>query len=515
MTVTLDWLLGQKELGLTLVASSSPGRPMSWVHTTDAVDPTPWLTGGELVLTTGGQLDASEDAQEAYVRRLAEAGATALGFGVGLRFDRIPEAVRRACLDCDLPLLEVPLPTPFVAISQAVVRRLSEAEVESLQEALTSQHRMVRAAVRGGPQALVGVLSRDLRCHAVVLNEYGVVVATSTRDRSVLDTVAERWRRLGEGRGGSGGAATEHGVVDIQRLRGRSAVVGGLAVVHDTPPPANDRLLINQAAGIVTLQLDWPAELITMYHSLGGTLLDLLLDPSLADVPLSHHLHHFGFERPAMVVLAVVTAPRAHTRLAKVVVDKLEDVSTPHVASRVAGGVAFVILADEAPRLVDLVDQAVSETAIRDVVIGVSGPLPRDTIADGMAPAREAAAAARRLGQRIGWFNNLTVSALLADDLVRTQVRALTAPALSALTDDPSPRDAELVASLEAYLRHNGSWEAAARSLGVHRHTLRGRIERIEALTGLSLDVAESRALLLMGLMARGEQRVLGDDREA
>jgi purine catabolism regulator len=54
---------------------------------------------------------------------------------------------------------------------------------------------------------------------------------------------------------------------------------------------------------------------------------------------------------------------------------------------------------------------------------------------------------------------------------------------------------------LEAFLRHNGAWDTAARALGVHRHTLRSHIERVEELTGLSLDVAENRVVLLLALM--------------
>jgi purine catabolism regulator len=45
------------------------------------------------------------------------------------------------------------------------------------------------------------------------------------------------------------------------------------------------------------------------------------------------------------------------------------------------------------------------------------------------------------------------------------------------------------------------SW---ARALGVHRHTLRARMDRVEALTGLSLDVAENRVLLLALLSRPG-----------
>jgi purine catabolism regulator len=59
--------------------------------------------------------------------------------------------------------------------------------------------------------------------------------------------------------------------------------------------------------------------------------------------------------------------------------------------------------------------------------------------------------------------------------------------------------------SLEAFLHHNGSWEGAARALGVHRHTLRARMARVEELTGLSLGVADNRALILLALRSRPE----------
>jgi PucR family transcriptional regulator, purine catabolism regulatory protein len=61
----------------------------------------------------------------------------------------------------------------------------------------------------------------------------------------------------------------------------------------------------------------------------------------------------------------------------------------------------------------------------------------------------------------------------------------------------------ELVRSLEAFLEHNGSWEAAARALFCHRHTLRYRISRIEELTGRRLDRVENRIEFWLALRGR------------
>lgn len=51
----------------------------------------------------------------------------------------------------------------------------------------------------------------------------------------------------------------------------------------------------------------------------------------------------------------------------------------------------------------------------------------------------------------------------------------------------------ELMRSLEAFIECNGQWEAAARRLYCHRHTLRYRIRKIEQLTGRDLTSARDR----------------------
>ncbi len=56
--------------------------------------------------------------------------------------------------------------------------------------------------------------------------------------------------------------------------------------------------------------------------------------------------------------------------------------------------------------------------------------------------------------------------------------------------------------TLASFLTHHGSWDRTAADLGVHRHTVRHRIRRVEELTGLSLDDPEDRLLLHLGVLA-------------
>ncbi|HVU92783.1 MAG TPA: helix-turn-helix domain-containing protein, partial [Jatrophihabitans sp.] len=65
-------------------------------------------------------------------------------------------------------------------------------------------------------------------------------------------------------------------------------------------------------------------------------------------------------------------------------------------------------------------------------------------------------------------------------------------------------RRAELVPALVAYLRHSGGWEPAARELGVHRHTLRARIDRVEKLLGADLADVDVTSEIWLALRSLG-----------
>src|SRR4051794_41761073 len=92
-------------MGLDLVAGrDGAGAPIRWVHASELPDPTPWLSGGELILTTGMQLD-TPDAQRGLVDRLASHHVAGLGFGTGLDHDTIPQAPLEGAPGQSVPVL--------------------------------------------------------------------------------------------------------------------------------------------------------------------------------------------------------------------------------------------------------------------------------------------------------------------------------------------------------------------------------------------------------------------------
>jgi purine catabolism regulator len=124
------------ELGLELASGhASAGAHVRWVHSTELLDPTPWLKGGELLLTTGMQLDGAKSQRE-FLARLADHEIAGLGFGTGFSHKRLPAALVTAARKREFPLFEVPYSLPFIAITERAFTQLVNERYEMLQRSM-------------------------------------------------------------------------------------------------------------------------------------------------------------------------------------------------------------------------------------------------------------------------------------------------------------------------------------------------------------------------------------------
>ena len=70
MALTVGDILNVPGLALRLIAGqANVGRPIRWVHISELEDPTPWLKGGEILLTTGNGVGATPARQRGYLDR--------------------------------------------------------------------------------------------------------------------------------------------------------------------------------------------------------------------------------------------------------------------------------------------------------------------------------------------------------------------------------------------------------------------------------------------------------------
>jgi purine catabolism regulator len=129
--LTVESLLAELDLSLA-TGEENAGASVRWVHSTELLDPTPWLRGGELLLTTGLQLQGAK-AQREFVERLHEREIAGLGFGTGFVHKKLPAGVLNTARKLGFPLFEVPYELPFIAITERVFAQLLDERYELLQ----------------------------------------------------------------------------------------------------------------------------------------------------------------------------------------------------------------------------------------------------------------------------------------------------------------------------------------------------------------------------------------------
>lgn len=474
-------------LGLVLVAGGrGADRDISWAHAIELPDPTPYLAGGELVMTTGINIGADAVAQSDYVARLAAAGTAALAVDTGTTIADVPPAVRAAGDEFGLPVLEVPASTPFIAIARVVVDALKADELRSVQRVVDAQEVLARATLRGGIQGVVGALAECLSATVVVVDTGSTVLAAAGSAQERLIAV------IGE-RAGSTRRHGAHVTVDgdayvtIQNLRAAQPVRGQLAVRTPGPMSNADRLLVAHAVSLISIAIEKPARVIDAEQLLRiAVTREMLTGSGAADNAV---LRYFGFEPDGDVVVASFTGTGPV-------------LAAEHVLGRV---LTTFLMAPTGDEIVIVVPAAGSRRRIRAVVdeleqqpgVTVSGGMSRPArLADLHTAVEQARIAAHSSAGRFSEFEELTPMGVLLDGRSSAELRLLAAPLDSLAGAD------ELIPTLAAFLARNGQMEAAAAQLAVHRHTMRNRMRRIGQLLGDDLESADTRAQLWLALKA-------------
>src|SRR3954466_3208778 len=192
--LTLRELL--RELEVQMVAGRAGlDQALRWVHISELRDPTPWLSGGELLLTTGLQLDTPEQQRE-YIARLAGHGLSGLGFGTGFSHEKVPGPLTEAAETHGFPLFEVPYDVPFIAVTEKAFSHLVNEHYAVLQRALSAHERLERIVLSArGPPRGAGAPASLLGGPAIICASRGEVLprraARAPLQESAVDALAE------------------------------------------------------------------------------------------------------------------------------------------------------------------------------------------------------------------------------------------------------------------------------------------------------------------------------------
>jgi purine catabolism regulator len=183
MELTVESLIA--ELGLQLATGHDSAKAnVRWVHSTELLDPTPWLRGGELLLTTGLQLTGPKS-QRDLIERLADHEIAGLGFGLGFPHKRVPAALLTAARKRSFPVFEIPYELPFIAITERAFAQLVNERYEMLQRNMAGDVLAEALTGRLYPEEL------QARLRPFGIGEKVAVLAFALKDPSVAAALLE------------------------------------------------------------------------------------------------------------------------------------------------------------------------------------------------------------------------------------------------------------------------------------------------------------------------------------
>lgn len=506
----MPWVLAQADLGVSAATRlPAASRGIELALTTELAEPYEWLSGGELLLTTGIQLPRSADARRDYIRRLDACGVAAIGFGVGLSHERVPAELLSAAAEIGLPVLQIPRPTPFAAVIKRISRRLAQLQYDEVVRASKTQPRMTRAAATDGASAVIRELGVALGADVVVLDPAGApVVSRPAR------VAAEQLEDLREGVRGAG-ASSNSGVftdasgrvVTFSRISLGRSIYGAVVILSEVALPPVAQILLGHATSLLALEFDRPARMRRAQNELNGKLLSLALGGGGALDSVWLQLGE-GADQGGQIRVLCVASDSAPALSA--VRDTIDDVLTaavmPVYEQHSAHRVLLMLPARNAMATAHRIVAQLDARRRKRIRTGVSGPHQVPELARAVDDAKLAATAAAVGGPPVD-FGSMAGRALLSVDACRQVLHGVADSMLAPLAEYDAANGTELLGGLRAFLEANGHWEAASAAAGVHRHTLRKRIEVVEAMLQVNLETASVRAELLLAMMAQAGER--------
>jgi purine catabolism regulator len=540
--LTLAELLRDLDLGL-LAGESNADAPVRWVHISELLDPTPWLSGGELLLTTGMQLESAKRQRE-FVARLADHQLAGLGVGTGFAHAEVPAPLLKAAAGRDFPVFEVPYDVPFIALTEKAFTRLVNEQYAVLQRSIAAHERLERIVLaERGLDAVVAALSTLIGGAAMVFDPRGEPLVSRAFRKPIDDGIVTSLSRELRSRGRAG---QRRGFVPNDPALGDGAIAlpiaaGGVPAPNGNPPQAwlvaakdggglteFDRLTVHQAVTIVALELLRRRVAEETERRLAGDVLSELVAGELAGRELARRLEPFGIGERTVAIVLAPEPNRAAAVEAALAVAVREEVDAGLVAAHGALVCALLPAGEEseeelfarAERVTERLPSSADDEPLR---AGAGRAVPAAearrsyhearcaleasgfaSAADGNGSDADERGAARP--GRVATYRDLGSFQLLLslqdDDALRLFCDSILGPIE---TSDGHYGD-ELMRSLEAFIECNGQWERAAQRLYCHRHTLRYRIRKVEELTGR--DLANARDRIEFWLALRGRELV-------
>ena len=467
MSLTVEHLCNMTKPKLIPVAGfEGLKNRINWVIASDNPEPRRWLRGGEFNLISGWNLNDNA-AMIRYMDQLYSSGVAGIGFGIGLKFSKIPTIMIERANALKLPLCEVPFELSFAHITQIAAEQLVDKPShvghksyysQILDDAIDEKLQLSDITMR---------LANSLLADCQIIDDNEVVLAEAVRSKGA---------KAKESRSQTNDTTlfpcTDSISLTIKRKEQDFSSIDK-AVIDEMILAA--RIILNRTSAVLRAEARLKLELFST-----------LIQSPLPIKDIKNKLYLLGFDPNSHYAFAVLRPLSDNLK-------KIADLIAPTLPKE-----SIIQIDDDKIIIFFAVRSRIKPkqlvSHLIDIcptsVIGVSKPVKADQL-------RTALRQAQMLAQNslAGFYDNddiaiETLLSLLDSDTAHAFKNAV-------LHQDLSP---ELLETIELLLDSGFNIHETAQKLSVHRHTIRNRMDRFHDLTSLDIQAANNRNKIWLAL---------------
>jgi len=546
MRVTVDQLLKLGCLSQAKVLAGSRGlsNAVSSVTVGEVPDIADWLSGGEIVLSTMFALIDDPVRQQDFCARIMSAGAAAL-FVKPQRFvGNFPADILEAAGRRDFPIVEVPQEVRWTRIMQEAMEVLLDRHASLLEKSQKIHRQLLDVVIRGGgwegiAKAAAGLVDKPVAILDVSMEPLGAW----DLDRWITEDIRELMDRpevsgqLTESRSSVGA------LLHVELEGGLKAFVVPVIVSHSRlgyvcafsegdELGELERVALENAATVAAVEMARDQARFETEVRLKGDFVDDLIGGRFGSADsLMRRASFLGCDLSKGATVLVADFDEFERGIAE---RGMEEEEIQRLKNRFFNKCTRLVAGAEPSSLVSLksdhvicllsgplgVDRQSLDRIAKQIqglgqeVVGLSVSVGISRHVEEMEALRKAldeAMTALKVGRRLDGnssvmhFDGAGTYRLLLSSFEQNpeELRLLYAETIKLLEEYDAESGSRLVDTLTTYLERDGNLSETAKDLYAHRHTIRYRLQRVEAITGLDVFGSEGRERLGLGLKAR------------
>lgn len=497
------------------------GRMVTSVTVGEVPDIARWLTGGELVLSTFFAVSTDQASAVSLARSIISSPGAALAFKPARFLDSIPDQVLGFADERGFPIVEVPPHVRWTTVISDVYAAMSDADPSGI----ASEDELLRSAIDGrGLDWIAREAAARIGAPVVIVDTLpGVPVHGGEVPAEIISSLREELRGEGAHSLGRGKARGER-VYAAAKVRALNVIVDSevaaiAAVVGKARLSRAAHNLLKRTAEAAAVEIARERAVEDARAKMQSSLLDDVARGLLDETDALKRFARLGLDlSEGFTVMLCAVDPAAELgRFTREVSRSLaacfdETLTTEHRGSLVTilGG-----LNDVPKERRDAFTRRCGRGVLAEVRrlggtagIGVSrGHAEVTQLPRALDEARVCLEVGARSGggDPVVLFDEIGVHRLLVP-LIRDEDdngRAYYEETIGPLADYDKANGTDLVATLEAFKKHDENLALAAEELHTHRHTVRYRLQRIAQITGCDPSSADGREKLYMALHVR------------